>query len=127
MSPSTDPPSKPGKPEVKDYDRTWCELKWKEPETDGGAPISHYVIERKDKYSAKWIKHCETKSSKPEAKVNDLTEGETYQFRVKAVNKAGQSKPSDSSDNFTAKAKFCKFPSSMRPVDTFCHPDFKCV
>ncbi|XP_047491377.1 twitchin-like isoform X5 [Penaeus chinensis] len=101
-----DPPSKPGKPEVKDYDRTWCELKWKVPDSDGGAPITHYIIERKDKFSSKWVKHCDTKSSKTEFKVEDLTEGQTYQFRVKAVNKAGQSKPSDPSDNFTAKAKF---------------------
>ncbi|KAK7065507.1 Immunoglobulin like [Halocaridina rubra] len=101
-----DPPSKPGKPEVKDYDKTWCELKWKAPESDGGAPISHYIIERKDAFSSKWVKHCETKSDKCEGKVNDLSEGQTYQFRVKAVNKAGQSKPSDPSDNFTAKAKF---------------------
>ena len=40
--------------------------------------------------------------------MQDLTEGETYQFRVKAVNKAGQSKPSEATDNFTAKAKFCE-------------------
>ena len=102
---SSDPPSKPGKPEVKDYDKNWCQLKWKAPENDGGQPITGYIIEKKDKYSSKWVKHMETKSPKPEAKVQDLIEGQQYNFRVKAVNKAGPSEPSDSSDTFTAKAK----------------------
>jgi len=101
-----DVPSKPGKPEVGDYDKDWCDLKWTVPESDGGAEITHYIIEKKDDYSPKWLKHCETKSPKCETKLEDLQEGNTYQFRVKAVNKAGQSKPSDPSENWTAKAKF---------------------
>lgn len=102
---STDAPSKPGKPEVKDYDKNWCKLEWKAPETDGGEPITGYIIEKKDKYSSKWVKHMETKSPKCEAKVQDLIEGQQYNFRVKAVNKGGPSVPSDASDTFTAKAK----------------------
>ena len=50
----------------------------------------------------------ETKNNKPEVKVTELTEGQEYNFRVKAVNKAGQSKPSEPSDTFKAKAKFGK-------------------
>lgn len=90
---------------MKDYDRTWCLLNWKVPESDGGQPISHYIIEKKDKYSSKWMKHTETKNDKAECKVQDLIEGQQYNFRVKAVNKAGPSVPSDPSDTFTAKAK----------------------
>ena len=47
--PQPDPPSKPGKPEVKDYDRTWALLKWAIPESDGGSPITSYIIEKKDR------------------------------------------------------------------------------
>lgn len=35
-----------------------------------------------------------------------LIEGNEYQFRVIAINKAGQSKPSDASKNFLAKPRF---------------------
>ena len=90
---------------MKDYDKNWCLLTFKAPESDGGQPITHYIVEKKDKYSSKWIKHMETKSPKCEAKVTDLIEGQQYNFRVKAVNKAGPSVPSDPSDTFTAKAK----------------------
>lgn len=35
-----------------------------------------------------------------------LIEGNEYQFRVIAINKAGQSKPSEASKNFLAKPRF---------------------
>lgn len=35
-----------------------------------------------------------------------MIEGNEYQFRVIAVNKAGQSRPSDASKNFVAKPRF---------------------
>lgn len=35
-----------------------------------------------------------------------MIEGNEYQFRVIAINKAGQSKPSDASKNFIAKPRF---------------------
>ena len=44
-------PGKPGKPEIADYDNTMVKLKWTKPESDGGRPITHYVIEMKDKFS----------------------------------------------------------------------------
>ena len=95
---------------MKDYDKTWCLLNFTAPETDGGQPITGYIVEKKDKYSTKWTKHCETKSDKPEARVEGLVEGQQYHFRIKAVNKAGSGEPSDSSDTFTARAKNGKIP-----------------
>lgn len=35
-----DEPTKPGKPEIKDYDTDFVELEWKRPESDGGSPIT---------------------------------------------------------------------------------------
>ena len=64
-------------------------------------------------FSPKWMKHTETIGPKNEWKIEDLTEGETYQFRIIAVNKAGKSKPSDPSDNHKAKAKFCTYSASL--------------
>lgn len=96
----------PGKPTVKDWSRDHAALVWKAPENDGGAPITGYIVEKKQPDSGKWIKVLETKTPKCEAKVPDLVEGQKYQFRVKAVNRGGQSKPSAPSDTMTAKDRF---------------------
>ena len=52
---------------------------------DGGKPVSHYLVEKKDKKSGKWTpvsKFCRG----PECDVTGLDEGEEYEFRVSAVN-----------------------------------------
>lgn len=41
--------------------------------------------------------------------VDGLKPGQTYQFRVKALNKAGESTPSDPSKAMVAKARNCKW------------------
>ncbi|KAI5639981.1 immunoglobulin i-set domain-containing protein [Phthorimaea operculella] len=99
-------PDPPGKPEFKDWSKDHVDLKWEKPANDGGAPITAYIIEKKDRDTGKWVKAAEVPGTKCEAKVPDLIEGKTYQFRVKAVNKAGPSKPSTASDNLLAKDRF---------------------
>lgn len=42
------------------------------------------------------------------ARVPDLKEGNVYQFRVRAVNKAGPGEPGEPTQPHTAKARFCK-------------------
>ena len=44
-----------------------------------------------------------TDDATPEVKVTDLSEGHLYRFRVKAVNNAGPSWPSDPSDEVVCK------------------------
>lgn len=84
-------------------------MSWGEPSTDGGTPITGYIIEKKDKYSPMWEKALETDHNFPKATVHGLIEGNEYQFRVIALNKAGQSEPSDASKTFIAKPRFCKY------------------
>ena len=98
-------PDEPGKPELKDWDKHHVDLKWTAPKKDGGAPIEKYIIEKKDQYG-KWQKAGEVPGHKTEAKIGDLVEGQKYQFRVKALNKGGLSKPSEPSDTLTAKDRF---------------------
>lgn len=63
----------------------------------------------KDKYSPLWEKAIETTTPSPTAIVHGLIEGNEYQFRVIAVNKAGQSQPSEPGKTFTAKPRYCKY------------------
>lgn len=92
-----DPAGKPGTPEITDYDNTGVNLKWTPPEFDGGAPIEKYVIEKKDKFKPDWEKATEVPADQLEARVDDLKENGEYQFRVRAINKAGPGEPSDAS------------------------------
>lgn len=66
-------------------------------------------MEKKDQNGTKWQKAVEIIGNKHEATVPDLVEGMKYQFRVRAVNKAGQSKPSEASESITAKDRFSKW------------------
>lgn len=106
---STDEPGPPGIPEIKDYDTDFVELKWDPPVRDGGAPISGYIVEKKDKYSPEWLPIKEVEGNIPKAKVTGLNEGDKYEFRVRAVNKAGPGEASQSTSPHLAKPKNRKF------------------
>lgn len=45
-----DAPDRPGKPVAKDWDKNNAYLKWPAPASDGGSPITSYIIEKKDQY-----------------------------------------------------------------------------
>lgn len=61
---------------------------------DGGRPITHYTIEQKGKFEIEFSEVHVTKSPEPlEAYVAGLKENSVYEFRARAVNKAGPSKP----------------------------------
>lgn len=96
----------PGKPQITDWSASHADLSWGPPENDGGTPITGYIVEKKDNNTGKWQKILETNTPERKARVNDLIENTKYQFRVKAINKAGHSKPSEPSDQMTAKDRF---------------------
>lgn len=112
----SDEPGKPGTPEIIDYDNKSVKLKWKAPDSDGGRPITHYVIEMKDKFSIDWEEVTKTSDATPEAEIGNLKEKMTYQFRVKAVNKAGPSVPSEPTNTHVCKHKNCKHVSNISTV-----------
>lgn len=56
-----------------------------------------------------WEKALETNTATPQGVVHGLIEGNEYQFRIIALNKAGQSEPSDASKTFVAKPRFRMF------------------
>ncbi|VDK40424.1 unnamed protein product, partial [Cylicostephanus goldi] len=98
---------KPGTPEIVDWDKDRADLKWTPPQDDGGAPIEEYLIEMKAG-NGDWVaakKVPAVPGGEQTATVNDLKQGQTYQFRVKALNKAGESRPSDPSKAMIAKPR----------------------
>lgn len=99
-----DEPGKVDKPEVTDWDKDHVDLKWNPPKEDGGAPITGYIIEKKDKFGD-WEKVLEVPGNATDATVKGLQEGQSYQFRVRAVNKAGPGEPSDATDTVIAKPR----------------------
>lgn len=62
----------------------------------------------KDKFSTDWTEVTKTPDNNPEIKVEGLKEKMVYQFRVKAVNKAGMGVPSQPTDAHTCKHRHCK-------------------
>ena len=82
------------------------DLKWEAPKDDGGAPITGYIIEKKEKFTSHWDEAAVITSPQPRGRVPDLKEGATYQFRVRAVNKAGPGEPGEPTKPHIAKARF---------------------
>ncbi len=101
---NTDEPGKPTDVIPTDWDKDHVDLKWAAPTTDGGSPITGYIIEKKDKYGD-WEKAAEVPASQTNARVPDLIEGQAYEFRVRAVNAAGPGEPSDATLPIVAKPR----------------------
>lgn len=104
-----DEPNAPGKPDIIDYDNQSVTLKWEPPKDDGGRPITHYVIEMLNKYQPDWCELMPTETNACEFKVPGLKERMAYQFRVRAINKAGKSAPSPPTDSHVVRHKNRKY------------------
>lgn len=104
-------------------------MQWLKPESDGGSPLIHYLVERRERKSARWVKvnregaHLDTT-----LKVSGLAEGNIYQFRVTAINKAGESEASEVSLYVVCRVPTCKcqaalvFPPSSVWLNPGCAP-----
>lgn len=62
-------------------------------------------------YSNIWDPCLEVPGDKLTGIVPNLIEGNQYEFRIRAVNKAGPGTPSDPTNPVTARARNCKFAS----------------
>lgn len=71
-------------------------MTWTKPDKDGGSDITNYVVEMKESGDIRW-KTVSDKSRDTSCDVTGLREGTSYEFRVIAENKVGQSSPSNSS------------------------------
>ena len=102
-------PDPPRNLTIEDWDNVSVVLRWEHPARDGGRPVTHYVVEQKGKYDLDYCAVLSTPDPGCEAAVAGLREGQVYQWRVRAVNKAGQSEPCHPTDRHTAKHRNRKF------------------
>ena len=52
---TTDEPDAPGKPLIMDWDKDHVDMEWPVPKSDGGSPITGYIIQKKEKGSPYWV------------------------------------------------------------------------
>ena len=70
-----------------------ADLQWKAPESDGGSPLTSYIIEVRPDSRSTWTKAGSVDGDTNRFTVPDLKVDTEYHFRVTAVNAEGQSAP----------------------------------
>ncbi len=91
---TADAPSMPGEPTVEEIGNDFVSLTWDKPSSDGGGKVSGYFVEKKDAGSDNWSRINQTPCPTNIFNIPHLIEDREYEFRVFAVNDAGESKPS---------------------------------
>ncbi|GAA49620.1 twitchin [Clonorchis sinensis] len=97
-----DPPGAPENLKIDEFDRHSVTLNWKPPKDDGGNPIKGYLVERRIP-GGEWRKATPNVVQGTTAKLTNVDEGQTYEFRVSAVNDAGPGEPSKATAPHTVK------------------------
>ena len=108
-----DKPSPPQGPASVDWrqDDSMLELKWREPDSDGGTSITEYIVERREVGKKSW-KQVGT-SSQCAIEIRGLKKNSSYNFRVIAKNGVGCSEPFIIEETFsTTKAVPKELPGS---------------
>ena len=104
-----DKPSAPVGPlNVSNVTATSADLEWKPPTTDGGAPITGYLIESRPATRSTWSKVANVDAGTTRYSPRDLREGTDYLFRVSAINEEGQGLPLETTEPVTPQRKIGK-------------------
>uniref|UniRef100_UPI0037E74D27 myomesin-3 n=1 Tax=Semicossyphus pulcher TaxID=241346 RepID=UPI0037E74D27 len=91
-------PASPLAVQVSDINKDYVFLTWQPPSADGSSPVQGYYVERYEVGQGDWVRcnvHIQKMCYYP---VFGLKEGTQYQFRVRAVNKAGAGRPSKATE-----------------------------
>lgn len=108
MFASIDPPSAPQWLEVANITKINADLKWQPPSSDGGSPITNYVVEKRDVRRKAW-QTVDTTVKEQKYTVTPLNEGSLYVFRVAAENAVGMGEFCELEDAVLAKDTFSEF------------------
>lgn len=108
-----DVPGPPGRPSAYDIESDRAVLQFRKPKSDGGARIQHYrIYYTVPSWGSRWLYLCRVQPQSNEDEViecvleNRFGENIPVVFRVTAVNAAGESRPSISSDEITFRDPF---------------------
>jgi len=93
VRPCVDEPDAPGEPEAQEVGGDFVSLTWQKPRSDGGGRILGYFVEKKDANSDNWVRVNQVPTPATIFNIPNLIEEREYDFRVSAVNEAGESKP----------------------------------
>ncbi|XP_031418958.1 myomesin 1a (skelemin) isoform X2 [Clupea harengus] len=85
-----------------DANKDYVVVTWKQPAVEGSSPIVGYFIDRCEIGTTHWAQCNETPVKYARFPVTGLVEGRSYTFRVRAISKAGASRPSRVSDTVVA-------------------------
>jgi titin len=92
------PPSSPKELKLVSAGKDKVTLEFKGSESDGGMPIRHYLIEKRDSNRVTWVKAAKVKPKEAEetsatytCEIDELNPGASYWFRVVAENPKGKS------------------------------------
>lgn len=119
-----DKPSAPEGPlKVSDVTNTFAVLSWLPPKDDGGSPIEAYVIEKMDVARGEWTPVDTVSGLANSCKVTKLTPKKEYKFRVRAVNKEGDSPHLETTHATLAKNPFDEPSAPTQPDITDWNPD----
>ncbi|XP_020011402.2 myomesin-3 [Castor canadensis] len=94
-------PGAPGSPlnvQCLDVNRDCLVLTWVPPSDNRGSPIISYSIEQCQGDSEEWVPCHEAPGGTCRCPIQGLIEGQSYRFRVRAINRAGSSLPSKASE-----------------------------
>lgn len=87
-------PTAPQKLHYTDRGKTTINLAWEPPRSDGGSPISGYYVEKMRHDSNEFDPANRNICKDCTLVLENLSENQSYQFRVKAVNEIGNGEPS---------------------------------
>ncbi|KAK7113116.1 hypothetical protein V1264_012463 [Littorina saxatilis] len=88
-----EPPGPPQDLMCTDIDKESVTLTWKKPSREGGAPITSYVVEKREGKAASWTRVADTGFATHVFNVDGLIEGYEYFFQVRAKNTSGVGEP----------------------------------
>lgn len=98
-------PAPPGKPIlIPGADESQPEvvaIRWERSPSNGGSAIVGYLVEHRRLGSQHWVRSTQQLCTFPELTLSGLEPGWRYQFRVRAQNAVGLSRPSEISDPLT--------------------------
>uniref|UniRef100_A0A8C5DN14 Titin n=1 Tax=Gouania willdenowi TaxID=441366 RepID=A0A8C5DN14_GOUWI len=92
-----DSPSAPTNLEVKEVKKDSVSISWEPPLIDGGAKISHYIVEKREEARMAFTSVC-SNCERNSYKIDKLQEGGFYYFRVLAVNEFGSGLPAETAE-----------------------------